>query len=56
VKTNLKLRKKFIPTQRNFSEEKDNRADYQVADDEELLAVSEKIIKRNKKVYAELAK
>ena len=56
MKTNLKLKKKFILPQKNFSEKKITREEYQIVNDAELNAISEKIIEQNKKVYAELAK
>ena len=56
MKANLNLKKKVTSARKNFAEEKNNREDYQVSDDSEVLLASEKIIKRNKKVYAELAK
>ena len=56
MKANLNLKKKVTSAQKNFAEEKNIRKDYQVADNLKVLSVSEKIIKRNKKIYAELAK
>lgn len=56
MKTNLKAKKNFIFSEKNFGEKKNTQEKYQIADNSELMTVSKKIMERNKKVYAELAK
>ena len=56
MQTNLKAKKNFVFPEKNFSEKKDIQEKYQIADNSELLTVSKKLMERNKKVYAELAK
>ena len=56
MKTGFKTKKKFFQPAKNSAEEKNNCEKYEIADDSELLTISQKIIERNKKVYAELAK
>ena len=56
MKANLKLKKNVILSNKNVSKEKNDCKASQIVNDVELLAISEKIINRNKKVYVELAK